>query len=254
LRIGDDPLVIVRDAGDAWQLVLQTDHADLAAGFARSWDEQGPRHDSLVLAAERHDDGWAVWEASPLVDGEGAPVTFLDVQVPSHLTFYRAMIAAVSDEDAYAGLLVAMHGAGIYRHRYGEDPGLQLTHAPAESELVEAFVEEQEDGFGARMAAAQVDDEQRWADYRRLQAYDRLSLAFCMRPWDEPREPFDVGDLRVEPLAPWRATITPYPFTAPSVALPLLRRMLPKRAWTQAEFHDAFAATPPEAVDVLVES
>jgi hypothetical protein len=156
--------VIVRDAGESWQLVLQTDHADLAAGFARAWAERGPRHDSLVLAAERHDDGWAVWEASPLVDDEGAPVTFLDVQVPSHLAFYRAMIAAVSDEDAYAGLLVSMHGAGIYRHRYGEDPGLQLTHAPAEAELVEAFVEEQEAGFGARMTAADVDDDARWGD------------------------------------------------------------------------------------------
>ena len=26
--------VIVRDAGDAWQVVLQPDHAELAAGFA----------------------------------------------------------------------------------------------------------------------------------------------------------------------------------------------------------------------------
>jgi hypothetical protein len=246
--------VIVRDAGDSWQLVLQTDHADLAAGFARAWAEHGPRHDSLVLAAERHDDGWAVWEASPLVDDEGAPVTFLDVQVPSHLAFYRAMIAAVSDEDAYAGLLVSMHGAGIYRHRYGEDPGLQLTHAPAEAELVEAFVEEQEAGFGARMTAADVDDDGRWGDYRRLQAYDRFSLAFCMRGWDEPGHAFELGPYRFEPLGPWRARITPYPFSEKSVDIPLVRRMLPKRPWTQTAFRGAFAAAAPEAVSVVVEA
>jgi Protein of unknown function (DUF3891) len=245
--------MIVRDAGDRWQIVLQTDHADLAAGFARAWAERGPRHDAVVLAAERHDDGWAVWEASPLVDGEGAPVTFLDVQVPSHLAFYRAGIAAIADEDAYAGLLVSMHGAGIYRHRYGEDPGLRLTHAPDELQLVEAFVAEQEAGFPARMDAAGVDDDGRWADYRRLQAYDRFSLAFCMRGWDEPGDPFEVGAYRFEPLGPWRARITPYPFVDERVSLQLTRRLLQKRRWTQAEFRDAFASTPPEAVAVVVE-
>ena len=57
-----------------------------------------------------------------MVDASGAPVTFLDVRVPAHLAFYRAGIAAIGDEDAYAGLLVSMHGAGIYQQRYGEDP------------------------------------------------------------------------------------------------------------------------------------
>ena len=33
--------MIVRDAGDAWQVVLQTDHADLSGAFARAWSEQG---------------------------------------------------------------------------------------------------------------------------------------------------------------------------------------------------------------------
>ena len=63
--------MIVRDAGDAWQVVLQTDHADLSGAFARAWAERGAGHDSLVIAAERHDDGWAVWERAPRVDESG---------------------------------------------------------------------------------------------------------------------------------------------------------------------------------------
>ena len=180
--------MIVRDAGDAWQVVLQTDHADLSGAFARAWADRAPRHESLVLAAERHDDGWAVWEQSPLVDAAGAPVNFLDVQVPAHLAFYRAGIAAVTDEDPYAGLLVSMHGSGIYRQRYGEDPGLRLTHAAEVAALVEEFVAEQEASVPARMEAAGVDDDFRWADYRRLQAYDRLSLLFCMRDLERERD------------------------------------------------------------------
>ena len=66
-----DRPVIVRDAGDAWQVVMQTDHADLSGAIATAWADRGPRHDSVVVAARRHDDGWAVWERSPLVDHTG---------------------------------------------------------------------------------------------------------------------------------------------------------------------------------------
>src|SRR5215210_3795849 len=103
--------MIVRDLGEAWQVVLQTDHADLSAGFAEAWRERGSRPDALLLATRRHDDGWAVWEQEPRVDAAGKPVGFLEVQVPAHLAFYRACIAAVTDQDPYAGLLVSMHGA-----------------------------------------------------------------------------------------------------------------------------------------------
>jgi Protein of unknown function (DUF3891) len=245
--------VIVRDTGDAWQVVLQTDHADLSGAFADSWDDRGPRHDSVALAARRHDDGWAVWEQSPQVGEDGAPVTFLDVQVPAHLAFYRAGIAAITDEDTYAGLLVSMHGAGIYRQRYGEDPGLVLTHAAEVAALVDAFVGEQEARFDARMESAAVDDSVRWADYRRLQAYDRLSLAFCMRDWDAPGDPFEVGSLTIEPLGPWRARIAPWPLSEASARFELLRRLVPRRRWTQPAFRDAFPGFPVERVELVVE-
>lgn len=244
--------MIVRDAGDAWQVVLQTDHADLSGALARAWADRGPRHGSLVLAAERHDDGWAVWEQSPLVDGDGAPVNFLDVRVPAHLAFYRAGIAAIADEDPYAGLLVSMHGAGIYRQRYGEDPALRLTHAAEVATLVEEFVEEQESAVPARMEAAGVDDELRWADYRRLQAYDRLSLVFCMRDL-EHEGPFELGALRIEPRGAWRIGVEPYPFAEGPRTFGLVRRLVPKRAWTQEAFRERFFELEPQRLEIVVE-
>jgi hypothetical protein len=250
--IRHDRRVIVRDAGDAWQVVLQPDHAELAGGFAAAWSDRGPRHDSLVLAARRHDDGWAVWERSPLVGDTGEPVTFLDVQVPAHLAFYRAGIAAITDEDAYAGLLVSMHGAGIYRQRYGEDPGLRLTHADGVRELVDAFVAEQEATHPERAAAAGVDDALRWDDYRRLQAYDRLSLLFCMRDL-ATSEPFTVGELAVEPRGQWTVGVDPFPFAGGALELRLVRRLVPKRPWTQPEFREAFPQLPVEDLRITVE-
>ena len=242
--------MIVRDRGDDWQVVLQTDHAELSEEVARAWADIGPRHDSVTLASRRHDDGWATWERSPMVDGDGKPVNFLDVHVPSHLAFYRAGIAAIADEDAYAGLLVSMHGAGIYRQRYGTDPGLALTRAPEVQELVDAFVSEQEERYPEREAAAGVDEELRRADYARLQWADRFSLAFCLRGWDTPGEPFEVGTYRFEPLGPWRARVVPWPFATDELSWSLVRRVVPKRDWNQDAFREAFLALPAERLAI----
>jgi hypothetical protein len=242
--------VIVRDAGATWQVVLQPEHAELSEEVARAWADRGPRHTSVVLAARRHDDGWATWERSPMVDGDGKPVSFLDVHVPAHLAFYRAGIAAITDEDPYAGLLVSMHGAGIYRQRYGSDTSLGLTRAPEAQALVDAFVDEQEAAFPARMAEAGVDDELRLADYHRLQWFDRFSLAFCLREWDEPGESFEVGAFRFEPIAPWTARVSPWPFAERELECSLVRRSVPKRAWRQEEFREAFFGLPAERVTI----
>jgi hypothetical protein len=243
--------MIVRERDDSWQIVLQTDHADLAGALAEAWSDRGPRHESAIVAARRHDDGWAVWERSPLVNGDGAPVGFLDVHVPAHLAFYRAGIAAITDEDPYAGLLVSMHGSGIYRQRYGTDPALGLSRAAEVQSLVDAFVEVQESAYAPRAAALGVDEELRWADYHRLQWYDRFSLAFCRLEWDEPAEnAFEVGPFTFTPVAPWRARIDPYPFAGTSSRFTLLRRLLPKRRWTQPDFRRAFGEQGPDRVEI----
>lgn len=245
--------MIVRDAGDAWQVVLQTDHADLSGAFARAWAEGGPRHASVVVAATRHDDGWAVWERFPLVErGSGRPLNFLDVQVPVHLTFYRAGIAAITDEDSYAGLLVSMHGAGIYQQRYGRDPALKLTHADEVAELVEEFVAEQEAAYERRAAEAGVDEDRRWADYELLQLYDRLSLYFCMRDV-ETGEAAELQGYRLEPGGPWRVRMAPFPFRDSPARFRLLRRVVPKRPWALAEFREHFSANGAEEVAITIE-
>jgi hypothetical protein len=246
--------MIVRDRGGDWQVVLQTDHADLSAAFAGAWRERSDRHDSLALAAERHDDGWAVWEQAPMVDPEtGKPLNFLDVGVAAHLAFYRACIAAVTEQDPYTGLLVSMHGAGIYRQRYGRDPGLSLSQADAVRGLVDEFVDEQEAGYDGRMAQAVADDAERWRDYELLQFYDRLSLYFCMRDV-EAGEAADVQGYRLEPLGPWAVRIDPFPFGAAPARFSLLRRVLPKRSWSgQREFQAAFFGTAPERVEILID-
>ena len=261
--------MIVRDRGDSWQLVLQPDHADLAAQFARAWgNEDGFAAPTplapVVVASARHDDGWAVWERAPSLDREGiAPRNFLDVEVPSHLAFYRAMIAAVLDQDPYAGLLVSMHGAGIYRGRYGTQPSLKLTFADEVRDQVEAFVAEQEELSARLVAELRVPDDERWTNYRLLQVYDRLSLYFCLRDLEagEPDtlEPVpcdyqgNEATVTLEPAGPWRVTLNPYPFAESPATFRLVRRLLPKGGGRDDEgFRREFAAAVPENVEITI--
>jgi hypothetical protein len=230
--------VIVRDLGDAWQVVLQTDHADLSGACARAWST--PLPDSLLIATERHDDGWAVWEQAPRVDREGKPVNFLEVDIRSHLAFYRAGIAAITEQDADAGLLVSMHGAGIYRGRYGLDPGLGLARAAEAQAEVDAFVAEQEAKFGGEPG-------ERQEEYELLQLFDRLSLYFCIRDAEngEP-EPVELQGYTLEAAGPWQVRITPYPFAEASATFSLKRRVIVKSDGADV------LGTEPETVAIAV--
>ena len=236
--------MIVRDLGDSWQVVMQTDHAELSRDFARAWADQGPQHASLTVAAERHDDGWAVWEQAPRVDDAGRPVNFLEVDVRSHLAFYRAGIAAITEQDPHAGLLVSMHGAGIYKQRYGLDPGLGLSRAVEVQGEVDAFVAEQEAKFGG-------DPGELRAEYDLLQLYDRLSLYFCLRDL-EAGEEAELQGYRLEPAGPWQVRISPCPFADGADGFSLLRRVLPKRARSSEEFLAELAANPAERTEISV--
>jgi hypothetical protein len=240
--------VIVRDRADSWQVVLQIDHEDLSGAYARAWAEQGPRHASLEIAAARHDDGWAVWERAPVIDTAGKPVNFLDVDISSHLAFYRACIAAVTEHDPYAGLLVSMHGAGIYQQRYGRDPSLGLSRAAEAQALVDDFVAEQESGFERRREQASVSDEERWRDYELLQLFDRLSLYFCMRDVEvDGAQPVELQGYTVELLGPWRVRMSPFPFGDSPARFELVRRVLPKNG------RAGVLAAPAERVAIMIE-
>lgn len=245
--------MIVCDVGDHWQVVMQTDHADLSGELARRWSDRTERPESLMIAAERHDDGWAVWEQSPAYDpGANKPVNFLDVNVLAHLAFYRAGIAAITEQDPYAGLLVSMHGAGIYRRRYGLQPELQLTFADGARQQVDAFVAEQEGGFEAKDAELGVSAEQRQKDYELLQMHDRVSLLFCMNDTLAPGGG-EFGGYSFRGEGAGVLAMTPYPFGGGEQQFSLVRRLVPKREWPDGDaFRHELFATEPERATITV--
>jgi hypothetical protein len=256
--------VIVADLGDRYQFVTQPDHADLAGQFADHWGGAVARPDpfeSLVVAAYCHDVGWETYDRRPRLDDEGEPVDFRGMPADPWIPLYEDGIDAVVDLDPYAGLLVSLHGTGLRNRRYGLSP-----EWPETPPAFEAFVEREEDrqqqllddrlagehGEGGRhddgsdparalsaadesTLAAMHDpdhvpedpDGRLWADYCRLQAWDALSLSFCIT--DTPPGYGEVGPVPTadgsETLSITRAdpvdsqepvdgvfTVDPYPF------------------------------------------
>ena len=260
--------MLVRDRGDSWAIVLQPDHAVLSEQLCRAWGNSqlaAPAPSQvLATASRRHDDGWAVWERSPGLDREGEqPRGFLEVEVPLHLAFYRAAISAVTDEDAYAGLLVSMHGAGIYQERYGAQPGMKLTFQHEVQELVDTFVAEQESGYDERISGLGLSEDERWVNYRFLQVFDRLSLYFCLKDVDSGEAdtlgavPVDYDgaetELAMEPVGPWHVTMDPFPFSGSEASFTLDMRVMEKRTWAgDAQFRSDFFAMPLERRTITV--
>jgi len=260
--------MLVRDAGDSWSLVLQTDHGELAGQFARAWRPQPERMRSLDVLATRHDDGWFIWEKAPGLDAQGRPCSYLDVRIESHIAFYRAAITAIGEQDAYAGLLLSMHGTGIYQQRYGLQPSLVMSLAGEARQLVDDFVAQEESSQKRLAAELGVSDDERWHGYRLLQAWDRISLWASLNDLDERAEPdsqpystiqavpFDGAEetLRIGSLGGRRGSIEPFPFGSEPVEFTLPRRVVPKRDWADADdFRADFGAAEVEVVTLTLE-
>lgn len=236
--------MIVSRRPEGLVLVRQVDHQEQCGLMADAWgndefarlDPWGP----VALAARLHDEGWRSWEEAAEVGPDGAPVDFPDLDRATHVALYRESIAGALARDRRAGLLVSMHGQGLYEGRHGLDPG-EPTPRAERPPAVRAFLEEQ-DRVQARLRAELADPAlDAWASaaYRLLQAWDVLSLYLTWRGLAAGREttlpqvPRRSGDpgvgLRLRPAGPLACSCDPWPFAAGEVALPVAARVIPAR-------------------------
>jgi Protein of unknown function (DUF3891) len=239
-------------------LVRQVDHQDQCGLMADAWGNArfgrpepfGP----IALAARVHDEGWRAWEREPGVGADGAPVNFSAIERPTHVALYREGIARAAARDARAGLLVSLHGQGLYEGRRGLDPGPPTPRSDREPE-VRAFLAEQDEvqaGLRARIGGGPGLEEWASAGYRLLQTWDVMSLFLTWGTlWDRgaatlPQVPRRAGDPGVEVRlgagAGGAATCAPWPFAAGEVELLVAARTVPDRPYASAaDLADALA-------------
>ena len=178
--------MIIQPGGDGLLLFRQTDHALLSGAFATAWGNDRvpapPRREQTLVAASRHDDGWAEWELSPKLRPDGEPIDFIRVPVSDHAPLYKRGVDLVAAEDSFAGLVVSLHFDRLYTRPFhpGMDP--RIDHLQDESlALAQQHVAGERDRQRALLETldgdADRDAEECW---RLLQVWDRLSLLVCM--------------------------------------------------------------------------
>jgi len=256
--------VILQQFRSQLLVVRQPDHGIQSGGFAAHWGNEAtppfsPR-ETVIEAGTRHDNGWAGWEEQPTLDPEtGKPWQFYRLSPHEHVPLYRRGIRQAAEYDPYTGLLVSMHGAGLYNDRYGTFRLAEQHFSPIQRELVDEFLAEQalfqqslsERALGRKLHSHVTTDPGVWYNYRLLQVWDRLSIQFGFRlaadgeiaPLPRPNGP-DAA-LRVQHLGEMSVKLDPYPFEDSPRVFPLKARLLPDKPYrSPEEFLAAMAAAP----------
>jgi hypothetical protein len=240
---------------------MQVDHQEQCAAAARAWGNATfPRlnpWEPVVRAAGIHDEGWRDWEAAPEIDGAGRPVDFPQLDRERHMDLYRNGIAAAFAAGPLVGLLVSMHGEGLYRSR----PGLVGPGGSSDdlSDAGRAFAEDQRALQERTLAQLGADTWSRWARdaHRLIQTWDALSLYLTWRGLRDGSEgrlravPTGRGgefvELVLTPQDDLTATCDPFPFAGEQAVLPVMARIVPDRAFaSDDDLRAALAVAPVE--------
>jgi hypothetical protein len=246
-------------------VVRQPDHGVQTGLFASRWgNEHTPTFDpreAVIDAGTRHDNGWADWEESPTMDPEtGQPWQFFKLTPHEHVPLYRRGIQLAADHDPTTGLLVSMHGAGLYNDRYGTFRLNERNLSQAEKDLVDEFLAEQalfqtslaERAIQRELHAHVTTDPQVWYNYLLLQVWDRLQLQFAWKlAADGEIAPLPYPDgstatLKITNLGEMSVKLDPYPFDTSPLSFPMAARLLPDKPYRNAEEFLAEMAKTPE--------
>lgn len=177
-----------------WWLVAQPDHAALAGDLAACVrSPEFPRLDAEVIRAiALHDEGWAAFDRSPLLNGRGRPMSFFEMALKDFLRAWRDSIERAEQESAIGGILVSEHFCRLGRWRQ------QMTHDTAEDDAaMQSFLE----GEGERQRQLYRRQDRRPEEISVLvdvlQFCDLLSLYLCCGAREAVEFPQKFGGLAI---------------------------------------------------------
>lgn len=259
-------MIIAQGAGRL-RLTLQTDHALLAGQIADAWGgdpfARPEPMQAIRLAVDLHDEGWAELDQHlPVNPATRRPYDFRDIPQDLHVEAYDRCVRHALDADPYAGLLVSLHGTGLYRRRYGHLPHLPFREvAPDCHEAVERYLAVQDQLQARLLEELRPDPLALWTHYRWLQVWDMISVFACMvlptQPFEQflgsmphfpggPDEPITIAS-----AGPERFTITPWPFAVAQIDLLWMARWVADRPYlSDADLQAALAAAKVETQSV----
>lgn len=269
------------ESESGWWLITHPDHARLAGAFAAAWGNSHFRkpepRDRVLFGIAAHDDGWADRDAHPSVTREGKPSAFSselvgkysafeEIDLADYLAVRERAVRIIAEQDAYAGLLVALHTCDLLTTRADRS-----TIAPAQLPLLDAFLEAQrkyrheltgriqaEPGLTPTQKAPQTIREH----FRLLQACDNLSLLTCVA-FASPANllhPLPLNDggsaeIQVAPLGLRRFRLDPWPFANAELTLTFPARHVAGHCFaSSADLETVFQAASIQDIEVTLTS
>ena len=262
-------MILVEEKGGRGEHLLvirQTDHAFLAAFFAREWGNEKftkPQPNvSFCLAVAEHDNGWTDWELQPTLDPKThLPYSFMSIPTESHMSLYQRGIERLVKVDHYAALLAVMHASELYDRARATMPGYSAKYVKSqESQIVGEFVQRlrlqqlrlKTDLRSNPAMKAYAEDQPLKRNAARLEVMDRLSLHFCMNPEQglmlegvPVSDQDDETEMELHSEGAGVVAIAPYPFRRDPLSFSIMARSVPKRIYSNdQDLQKALAAAP----------
>lgn len=249
-------MILVEEKGGRGEHLLvirQTDHAFLAAFFAREWGNEKfakPQPNvSFCLAVAEHDNGWTDWELQPTLDPKThLPYSFMSIPTEPHMSLYQRGIERLVKVDHYAALLAVMHASELYDRARATMPGYSAKYVNShESQIVSEFVQRlrlqqlrlKTDLRSDPAMKAYAEERPLKRNTARLEVMDRLSLHFCMNPEQglmlegvPVTDQDDETEMELHSEGAGVIAIAPYPFRRDPLSFSIMARSVPKRIYS----------------------
>jgi hypothetical protein len=260
-----------------WWLITHPDHARLAGAFAEAWGNarfRAPEPRARVLyGIAAHDDGWAARDAHPTVTREGKPSAFSaelvgkysafeEIDLADYLAVRERAVRVIGEEDAYAGLLVALHTNNLLT-AHADRSTIKKDELP----LLDGFLQAQQGYRQELIGRIHADSSLTAVDkapqmirehFQLLQACDNLSLVTCVG-YAEPAHLLHplplhgggVSEVNVVPIGLRHFRLDPWPFSEDELAYSFpARHVAGKRFEDAAALEAAFRESSVESLSV----
>lgn len=253
---------------DDWLLLTHKDHAALAGEFARHWKNQDfspPEPFAHILdAVSRHDDSWAVQDATPSLSPEGEPAAFSkelvgtydafeDIDLEAYLSVRSIATEDAAIRDPYAAVLISMHSVNLLTEQ-ADLSSLNEEELSMHSRFIEGQLQRQHQ---LKESLRTQPDFERFVsekDFLRgfhfLQACDSFSLFAgvdfkdkgALRHTQPKRNGVNVS-IELTPLGNRCFQLSPWPLDEPKIHFSVPYRRIPKSATSDLQsFRAAYSA------------
>lgn len=256
--------------GEPRFVIPMQQHMTLAGKFARAFGndrfEPVEPREVMLHVIDHHDAGWDDVDAAAEIDPKtGFPYTVGETPFSAVVRTSAASPSFNEKQHAYCGLLSSMHSCGLFNGRYGIMDFVRLDHLAGDDRavadtLMDSELARQEELKGKLAAdpeaAAWIEHDHLFQNYKQLQFFDTLALYFN-RTHDEargsaefPHVPLNGKEhvtVSVRREGPGVYSFAPFPFAEDGMELSFEGRYMTALPANEAESaRDALNAAPVE--------